>query len=105
MIIKGLVDEDFTNYKKPSMFIIFPFCTFKCDKEAGCTICQNSALANEPNIRIINQKICLRYLSNPITQAVVCGGLEPMDSFEELKSFIFLLRFQYQFSPYMRCNI
>ena len=96
MLIKGLVDEDFTNYKKPSMFIIFPSCTLKCDKEAGCSICQNSSLANEPDIRIINQKICLRYLSNPITQAIVCGGLEPMDSFEELKSFIFLLRFQYQ---------
>lgn len=96
MLIKGLVDEDFTNYKKPSMFIIFPSCTFKCDKEAGCSICQNNSLANEPDIRIIDQKICLRYLSNPITQAIVCGGLEPMDSFEELKSFIFLLRFQYQ---------
>ena len=52
MTIKGLVEEDFSNYKKPSMFIIFPYCSFKCDTEAGCTVCQNSTLANEPNIDI-----------------------------------------------------
>jgi hypothetical protein len=39
MVIKGIVDEDFVNYKKPSMFIIMPYCDFKCDKEAGCSIC------------------------------------------------------------------
>ena len=32
MIIKGLIDEDFINYKKPSMVIEFPYCNFKCDK-------------------------------------------------------------------------
>ena len=52
MVIKGLVDVDFIQYKEPSMFIIFPYCDFKCDKEAGCSICQNSGLANEPNIDI-----------------------------------------------------
>jgi len=35
MIIKGLIDEDFVNYKKPSMTIMMPYCTFKCDKEYG----------------------------------------------------------------------
>ena len=33
MIIKQLIDEDFVNYKVPSMFIAFPRCTFKCEKE------------------------------------------------------------------------
>lgn len=80
MLIKNLVDEDFINYKKPSMFIIFPYCTFKCDKEAGCTVCQNSALANEPNIDISIIEIVSRYVKNPITKAVVLGGLEPWDS-------------------------
>ena len=80
MLIKGLIDEDFTNYKKPSMYIAFPFCTFKCDKEAGCSICQNSQLTKEPDIDISIIEIVSRYVKNPITKAVVIGGLEPFDS-------------------------
>lgn len=96
MIIKELKDEDFVNYKKPSMFIAFPFCTFKCERDCGKKMCQNSALAQSPDIFITKQKLCVRYISNKITQAIVCGGLEPMDSFEDLYSFIYTLRFQYQ---------
>jgi organic radical activating enzyme len=88
MKVKGIVDEDFVNYKKPSMFIIFPYCTFKCDKEAGCQVCQNSDLANSPIIEMNNDEIIKRYLDNPITEAVVIGGLEPFDTFEELYQFI-----------------
>lgn len=96
MIVKEIRDEDFTSYKKPSMVIGFPSCTFKCERECGQKMCQNSSLVNSPNICITTYKLCIRYLSNKITQAVVCGGLEPMDSFEELYSFIFTLRFQYK---------
>jgi hypothetical protein len=92
MIIKGLVDEDFVNYKKPSMFIAFPYCNWKCEREAGCSICQNSSLANEPNVNIDSVDLVKRYLDNPITQAVVCGGLEPFDSFSELQGLILRLR-------------
>ena len=88
MLIKNLIDEDFVNYKKPSMFIAFPRCSFKCDKEAGCAICQNSALANEPNIDISVKEIIYRYINNPITKAVVCGGLEPFDSWADLSELI-----------------
>lgn len=84
MVIKGLVDEDFIQYKKPSMFIIFPYCNFKCDKEANCSICQNSGLANEPNINIDIKEIVKRYIKNPITKSIVFGGLEPFDSFMDL---------------------
>ena len=52
MILKGLIDEDFINYKKPSMVLEFPYCTFKCDKECGRQVCQNSDLASAPNIEI-----------------------------------------------------
>jgi len=48
MKIVNLIDEDFCQYKKPSMFIGFPTCSFKCDKECGRPICQNSALAAAP---------------------------------------------------------
>lgn len=84
MILKGLNDYDICNYKEPSMFLIFPHCTFKCDKECGQQVCQNSTLDNEPIIDISLEKIVLRYLENPLTHAIVCGGLEPFDSWEQL---------------------
>lgn len=80
MLIKNLIDEDFVNYKKPVMYIAFPRCSFKCDKEAGCAICQNSALANEPDIEISELEIVSRYVKNPITKAIVMSGLDPFDS-------------------------
>lgn len=88
MEIKNLVDEDFVNYKYPSMFIGMPTCSFKCDKECGQPICQNSALAAAPSIEIDNKEIIERYISNPITEAIVFGGLEPFDDFNEIYTFI-----------------
>ena len=84
MHVKQIVFEDFVNYKKPSMFIGFSKCSFKCDKEFGSCICQNSSLANSPTIEIAEDEIVKRYISNPITSSIVCGGLEPFDTFEEL---------------------
>lgn len=97
MLIKNLVDEDFVNYKKPSMFIIFPTCSFKCDKENGCQLCQNSKLAQEPNIDVAIHYIVDRYISNPITKAIVCGGLEPLDSPDDLLELVRTLREQQVF--------
>lgn len=92
MIIKGLRDEDFTQYKKTSMFIIFPNCSWKCERECGMRVCQNSALAESPNIDIDVDKLVDRYLSNPITKAISCGGLEPFDSWNDLRHLISSLR-------------
>jgi hypothetical protein len=92
MIIKELRDEDFVNYKKPSMFIAFPSCTFKCERECGKKMCQNSELVKAPDINIRVSDLVDRYLSNPITSAIVCGGLEPFDNFEDLWRLIFCLR-------------
>ena len=88
MIIKGLVDEDFVNYKKASMFIIFPTCSFKCDKEFGSSLCQNSKLALQRTIEIDVDKIIDRYITNPLTHSIVCGGLEPFDSWDDLLDLI-----------------
>lgn len=88
MQIKGIKDEDFVNYKKTSMFVIFPFCSFKCDKENGCNLCQNSHLAQEPILYLPLASILKRYVENPLTQAIVCGGLEPFDTDNELLDFI-----------------
>lgn len=93
MKIKNLIDEDFVNYKKPSMFIGTSKCnSFKCDKECGKPVCQNSELAKAPTIDIDDEEIIQRYITNPITEAIVFGGLESFDTFEELYNFIKIFR-------------
>ena len=90
--IKEIRDEDFTSYKKPSMVIGFPHCSWKCEKMCGMRVCQNGALAQAPD-RIIGVKtIVNRYINNPITSAIIMAGLEPFDSEEDLKSLITYLR-------------
>ena len=85
MEIKNIIDEDFSNYKECSMFIGFPSCTFKCEKECNCHgMCQNSELVKSPNIEVSAQAIVKRYLSNPLSRAMVLGGLEPFDSYPQL---------------------
>ena len=84
MLIKGITDEDFVNYKLPSMYIATATCSFKCDKEYGSSICQNSELANQPDIDISDNMIAKRYIDNPISKAIVFGGLEPFDQFVQL---------------------
>ena len=79
MKIKGLISEDFVNYKKPAMTIMFPCCNFKC----GTEYCQNSPLAKVKNIELDISDIVIRYLNNPITESVVMQGLEPFDSWED----------------------
>jgi organic radical activating enzyme len=96
MKTKGVVFEDFVNYKKPSMYIIFPNCNFKCDKECGRPVCQNSALAHEQIIEVDKEDLIEEYLSNPITEAIVMAGLEPFDSPLDLLPFIDTLRRQYK---------
>ena len=92
MIIKGIIDEDLVNYKKPCMVIECPYCTFKCDKECGLQVCQNSTLANLPNIEILNDSLVKRYLKNDITQAICFQGLEPCDNFDDLLKCIYTFR-------------
>lgn len=82
MIIKGLIDTDFVNYKVPCMVIEFPYCNFKCDRECGQQVCQNSTLATAPDVEISIDRIVERYTNNPITQAICFQGLEPFDSIE-----------------------
>ena len=79
MMVKGITDEDFVNYKVPSMFIATAKCSFKCDNEYGSPVCQNSPLANQPDIEVSMIGLVERYQNNPITKAIVFGGLEPFD--------------------------
>ena len=80
MEIKGLISEDFVNYKKPAMTIMFPRCTFKCSE----VLCQNSPLVKEKSINLEITNIVDRYLNNPITESIVMQGLEPFDSWDDV---------------------
>lgn len=92
MLIKGIVDEDFINYKFPSLFIATDTCTFKCDKECGRSVCQNSQLAKQKSIDVDRAELCHRYMRNKITKAMVFGGLEPFDQFDDVMFIIRYLR-------------
>lgn len=92
MIIKGIIDEDLINYKKPGMVIEFPRCDFKCDRECGRCICQNSALVAAADIEISISKLVYRYSINDITQAIVFQGLEPFDSWNDLIALVMEIR-------------
>ena len=93
MEIKGIIHEDFVNYKVCSMTIAMPYCTFKCDKECGSNVCQNSKLAKDPTLDIPAAKIIEQYLYNPLSHAIVFQGLEPFDSYNDIYYFIYALRF------------
>ena len=100
MKVKFIKDDDFVNYYKCSLFIGAPTCDWKCCKEAGVDVCQNLDVVRQPTIEIDDDKLIQRYLSNPITKAIVFGGLEPMLQFEEVYNFIDKLRWEYScFDP------
>lgn len=98
MKIKNIIDEDFVNYSKPSMFIATSTCSFKCDKEAGCKVCQNSDLAAAPVIEINDVELAQRFYENSITETITLGGLEPFDSFDEMCDFLKVIAALYMVS-------
>ena len=92
MLTKGIIFEDFVNYKVPCMTIEMPFCDFKCDKEYGESICQNCELASSPLYNYNDDVIIQKYCDNRITRAICFQGLEPFDTFEDMYDFIFKFR-------------
>ena len=93
MKVIDIVWEDFINYKIPCMTIEMPVCkNFKCDKECGMPVCQNSALATAPKYNWSIDSIINAYRNNPIARAVCFQGLEPFDTFSDLRMFIFEFR-------------
>ena len=94
MKIKGIIDEDFVNYKKVSMFIALGSCDWKCCVEANIpiTVCQNCDLAKSKDIEISYQEIFDRYKQNLISESVVIGGLEPATQKDDIYNLIKLFR-------------
>ena len=54
LTVKEIVDENFQDYKKSSMFIATSRCDFKCLTELGldCSICQNMKISTMPNKKV-----------------------------------------------------
>ena len=103
MRVKGLITEDFSNYKEPSMFIISSFCDWKCCSELGLDIgvCQNASLVSQRVQRISTFRLYEVFEENPITRAVVIGGLEPMLQFFEIKLLIEYFRYRSAYCPFI----
>ena len=92
MIVKRIESEWFQDYRLPSMLVAFPHCSFKCEKENEGCCCQNSALDTAPNIDVSIDEIVKTYMNDHITSAIIMGGLEPFDSWDDLYSLIKALR-------------
>lgn len=86
--VKGIIWEDFVNYKKPCMTIEMPICDFKCDRECGQKVCQNSSLAISETLAVDEEYLIQQYIHNPITEAICFQGLEPFDTFEDMLTII-----------------
>ncbi len=94
MHVRNILEEDFVNYKIPSMFIGTCKCNFKCCTEQGLpiSVCQNSELYKSP-IKYYDDGLLIDlYLGNPLTGAIVFGGMEPIEQIGELIDFISKLR-------------
>ena len=95
MKLNNLIEEDFVNYKRPGLFLGFPYCSGKCNPKDDLPICQNQRLHSAKLIDIPLNEIIDRFERNPITEALIFGGLEPFDSFDEMLSLILLFRKRY----------
>lgn len=100
MRVLTVVDERFDDYKKPSMFIGTISCGGKCCIEAGIptSVCQNDGWRSRAPVTIDSCELCERYLANKVTEAVIFGGLEPFEQFNEMEEVIHDLRLVF------RCN-
>lgn len=94
MRVKGIMDENFQDFKQISFYVAFPSCTFKCEREAGpdAHFCSNCDLVKYPDIEVSAKELAERYAKSALSSAVVCGGLEPLDDFRDLVDFVSEIR-------------
>ena len=96
--IRGILYEDFVNYKYACLTIAMPYCDFKCNNECGEQVCQNANIVNGKIYTMDISTIVTNYLQNRMTKAIVFQGLEPFyqdenkDSFAEVEAFINYIR-------------
>lgn len=89
----GIIDADFVNNSKCTFVIESGItCSFKCDKENDCQLCQNIALIKEPIIDTSIDRILEMYLNQNIAHSITFQGLEPLDNLKQLLWFIYYFR-------------
>lgn len=88
MRVKAVEIEAFGDYKYPAMLIGANGCDWKCERECGERLCQNSSLASSPAIDIAPYRLLELYQSSTLTRAIIFGGLEPMLQIDEVESVI-----------------
>lgn len=103
MNVKVIEEEWFQDYKLPSMFIGTCFCSWKCCIEADISteVCQNSPLSRLPTKEVSDEYIYEQFVNNPITKAVVIGGLEPMIQINEIINLIATFRLNHEECPFI----
>lgn len=103
MIIKNIIDEDFVNFKMPVMYIGTALCNGKCCLESNIplSVCQNDEWRKTATIKITDDKLIKRYITNPISKAICFSGLEPFEQFDEMYHFIKKLRTTYNNDDYI----
>ena len=84
MRLKSIIYEDYSNYRRPALFLGTCLCDWKCERESKDCHCQNSSFANYPIVDVDDAKLVDDYMGNSLTHAIVVGGLEPMLQFPEL---------------------
>ena len=87
MRVRKLLTERFQDYKVPSMYLAACFCDWKCCPDKPY-VCQNNPVANLPVTDIPDDEILDAYLADPITDAIVIAGLEPLLQAREVCSLI-----------------
>lgn len=84
--LQDLRSEVIQDYYKPSLYLAFPKCTFKCCIEQGIpvSVCHNSDLIKQKTKLYKTSDIIKAYTDNIITKAIIMAGLEPMESFDSV---------------------
>ena len=77
MRVRKLLTERFQDYKVPSMYLADCFCDWKCCPDRPY-VCQNHPVAKMPITDIPDDDILDTYTADPITEAIVIAGLEPL---------------------------
>ena len=87
MRVRKLLTERFQDYKVPSMYLAACFCDWKCCPDKPY-VCQNNPVTKLPVTDIPDDEILDAYLADPITEAIVIAGLEPLLQVREVASLI-----------------
>jgi len=103
MKIRGILAEDFQNFRLPSMYIATSLCDWKCccEQNLDLGVCQNAPLASSPIMDVSYDAIFELYHHNDISRAVVIGGLEPFLQFNDIFELIRVFRERGEMCPFV----